>query len=1103
MLSKWREGYPMGESPIAEACGVDLEAVAGAIREAGRPLHVNVLARAAVRAQLEAEAGERGYAPGEQYVEAEAVQFNGGSLVVKAVTEGSNRRQGCFKILTLLLPDGRERRMAAEVPGAPVAGPRAVTDEQVREVLREHGLAVRNVLQKAMEDDARFEWFEDAQGDWWCTVDLLPTVSRTDLAAVEGLLGGGLDGGELRPVPTEQLVSALWRQENDGGGAYLLAEFALNVALQRCADARWVGEGWVLECDWQALQLRPVLVGPRQPNIVTPPSDVQVEEEGDTVEEEAGEEPGEAEAPTAVADDLGAWLANRLSNAVITLAARYYYGNWLPLNAAMSRVFPPRASGADGVVFFHRFGGEEECFDSWVDWEHGRILASPRMHEAFHAHDIYPGAKLVISHRDNLKEYDIRTRPLSGEKRVRVRRVFLSEDGSLEYEEAEEPLRYEVDGEVFIADARWESLEALFRQAEEAGVGIFALMYHKCCEWRDQPGRMPLYVTAQELFEAIHYDDEGRLTSKATIAWELWKRLAFKPEGAGRFLFRPEKVDRVRSLGPAPRRARATRPTGAHRIRRDSRLTDSRPTARGERGVQGPWAELQRDEAKRTALQHAVQVHLEDPVRERVLFLRSVAHRRIRKLLDRDRLDGLTLDEFNRQIWQVGTLEYGALTERIDSEKAQAVLGSMSADELREAYESGELRMSGNLTWGSSNSVIGPSMNTPPAEMEQVVRDTLRFLLYSSDGSIEERMARVIGESNGFGMNVVTGILHALYPEEHVLYNGRSVAALAVLGVPWPSNWRHSVESYVEYRGFCRGLRDSLGLESLTDVDWFMYQLGTGEIPFAASEPGSISELWDRYVWCLDPSQYIGWTVVHQRKLKGYYDMWATYLQYIDEHPGVEDGTAESATGIHWRGTMHARYLGLLTEDRVVTAAGREFYGRPDARDNILHRQLQKWYYWVDLFYREADSGGYGVYPLFAVLTVLLGLPESQHSISRDELRFFVLPTKGLGECDDRIALIRDFRGARESWQSRLDALFRWTYVGRVDHLLELSPHLDIAAESIGLRPGSVGEVGNLVARYTELKKQGLVPHYGAAPQLYLEMLRSGDSILDFCERRA
>jgi hypothetical protein len=53
-------------------------------------------------------------------------------------------------------------------------------------------------------------------------------------------------------------------------------------------------------------------------------------------------------------------------------------------------------------------------------------------------------------------------------------------------------------------------------------------------------------VTADRLFQAVHFDEQGRMTSKATIVWELWRRLAFEAIGSGRYRFRPEFGDSVR-----------------------------------------------------------------------------------------------------------------------------------------------------------------------------------------------------------------------------------------------------------------------------------------------------------------------------------------------------------------------------------------------------------------------------------------------------------------------------------------------------------------------------------------------------------------------------
>jgi hypothetical protein len=822
---------------------VNLETLAQVIREKGRPVHVNVLARAAVRAQLEAEGEERLYTPGAQYAEKETIRFKGQLATVKSVRAGGNPKQGKFKILTLVMPDGTERYMAAEVNEAPARDREPVSDREVRAIADgADGLAIRKVVQEAMVGDDRFVWFQDMQGDHWCLAEMLPEVGDEELAQVWPLLQGLLVDGTIYPRPTEELVKAIWGQENDGSNTYLLKAFALNAALQRCRETRWLGDGWVLEAEWQELQERPVLVGPREENVVALPAGVTLDEEEEKVDKE--EELKEQE--KAIEEDFEDWWKNRRLNATITLRASHYYGNWLPLTQAMRRVFPPRASEADAVIFYHRFGGEEESFQAWVDWDQGRILGSPQMYQAFYEHGIYPGAKLVISHRGNLREYDIRTKPTTKQGTVRIRRVFLvtdelgqpilDEEGHLkvEYEEIDEPRRYEISGEVFIAAASWENLPALFAEADRVGQGYFGLMYEVCCEWWEAGGRKPLYVTADELFQEIHYN-RRLVTSTATIPWELWRRLAFEPVGDGKYRFRPEKGDLVRSVGP---RRRVQKPTVIRRgpqVKKDSSLEEIARRAQVTVAMRDLWSELGADEQREAALRAAVQAYMGDPAREKVLFLREVAHRKIRELVAKNRLEALTLDEFNRQIWQVGSLKYQGQSHRIDSEEAEALLGEMSIEQLKAAFESGDLETEGNQTWGSYSSVIGSRLGKSHAEMEQVVRDTLRVLLYG-EGPIERRMEQVIREPNGFGINVVSGILHAVHPDEHILYNTRSVDALKALGISWPADWQRNVDTYVVYRNFCWKLQEVLGFRSLTDVDWFMYNVATRRTRWEAVE---------------------------------------------------------------------------------------------------------------------------------------------------------------------------------------------------------------------------------------------------------------------------
>lgn len=1080
---------------------IDLQLLEQEIRKAGRPLHANILARAAVRAHLERAGSERSYAPGAQYAPQEVISFDGQQATVLAVEPASNPKQGAFKILTLMLEDGTERYMAAEVAGAPAEHKRSVTDAEVDQVIAEHGATVRAAVSDALGGDGRFVWFQDPQGDLWCLADMPPVVSEEDLAKVAAALPRDIENGELVSSTTEELVRAVWGSGDDGSAEYALRAFALGRALLECEGVEYMVGRWVWTGAWRAFTQREPLTSPRMPTQVEIPAGIAEASEAEIEEENRRELVAETgdELPTedaSEAEDLESWRSNRLIHATFTLSARHYYEGWLPLTKQAQRLFPPFAAGKQEVIFHHHFADSPESFPAWVDREEGRIWVSKQMYETLRNHRIYPGARLRISAR-NEREYDIYTRPPTKEGTIRVWRMWL-ENGTIQYDPPyEEPRQYDIDDDVFVADVRFEDLDALFRQAEKAGNSIFGLMYAKCVEWCEAQGRKDLLVTADDLFEAIHFDEEGRMTSKATIAWELWRRLAFKSVGGGSYLFRPKFGGLMRSAEiqtRPPRRPTPVRPRPT--VTRRRRLREIAPEPAIHTTARDLWAELEADEQRMAALRSAVQAYMADPLREKVLFLREKAHQRIRELVSRERLNALTLHDFNRHIWQIGSCQYRGRSYRIDSEEMEALLREMSTGELQAAYDSGELGMEGNQTWGSGSSVIGPRLNIRDTEMEQVVRDTLRSLLYG-EGTAEQRMDRVIREPNGFGMNVVTGILHAVYPAEQMLYNSRSVDALKLLGISWPTDWQNNIESYVIYRDLSRLLQEHFAFRSLTDIDWFMYQVATRKLKGEIREPEGIEALWDRYVLCLNPARYIGWTVVHQRKLKGYYDLWANYLKFMDEYPGIGDALAEVMTGIHWRGTMHARYLGLITESRIVTPVGREFYSTPDARDNILHRQFQKWYYCVDLFCDPDPE--YRVYPLFALLRILLSLPESHHAVSVDELRYFVLPTRTFDECDDRVVLIRDFRKNSRKRREQLERIFQHTYINRIGQMLELSPYLLLNENTVGVRPSYVRDVKHMLTQYEELEREGRVPHYPDNPQRYLDMLRSTDSIFEFC----
>jgi hypothetical protein len=303
-------------------------------------------------------------------------------------------------------------------------------------------------------------------------------VRREDLQKAQAAFPEGLVDEEPVSCTTEELVSAVWELEDDGSDAYALHVFALRRALDGLKDVVSLGDRWTSAQGWEAFTTRQTLDVPRMSSQVPLPDGIGAATEAQIEQEQRREAVGEddesgVEGPGQ--EDMETWRLDRPVHAVFTLRARHYYEGWLPLSKQVRRLFPPLASGRQEVVFHHHFGDEPTSFRAFVDRDAGRIWVFPEMYETFRRHRVYPGARLRLSAR-NEREYDIATRETDRTDPIRVWRMWLDEEGRIEYEEHEEPRRYDVDDDVYVADVRFEDREALFRQAEEVGNSIFGLM---------------------------------------------------------------------------------------------------------------------------------------------------------------------------------------------------------------------------------------------------------------------------------------------------------------------------------------------------------------------------------------------------------------------------------------------------------------------------------------------------------------------------------------------------------------------------------------------------------------------------------------------------
>lgn len=818
---------------------VDVERLARVIEEKGRPVHVNVLAREAVRGFLETH-GERLYAPGARYAVGELIRLDGQTAEVRAARAGGNPKQKAFAVLTLGMVDGSERWMAAEVAGAPAQDREVVSEDRARSLIKDkEGARIRRMVGEVLDRDARFVWFQDAQGDQWCLTKLLLKVEDAELAKAGAVLPEGLMNGEPQTKSTEALVGAAWGIANDGSDAYELAAFALGRALTECKNVVEAGGQWMWRESWEAFTRREALTGPRMATNVTIPAGLTKVTPGEGAGKNDTRDDGDDGTPKPADedDDLETWKIDPRKAGTFLLTARHYYEAWLPLSKDIRGMFPPLAAGRQQVTLRLNLVGHQESLNGWVDLGQGRIWGGKGLYEALRTQQVYPGAKLRLVYVSG-REYELATRMVNKAEPIRVWRIWL-ENGKIKGEPFQEKRRYDIEDQVFVADARFEDRAALLQQAEEAGNSIFGLMYKKAESWWEAQGREELRVTGKQLFDEIHFDEKGRMTSLATIAWELWRRLAFEPTGNGLYRFRPEYVD---ALKPA-----AVWETGAQKPAPDrqvskSRIKKTRTLARTVdkgTGKVGPvprpvgkivgtestlWDEVRGDPDRWGKLQAAVEAYMADPAREGVLFVREKAHEHIRALLAEDRLDQLTVDEFNRHVWQIGKVTYRGATGWVDAPEIRSQLAGVSRTKLAEDYAAGRLLFEGNQTWGSATAIWGAALKAED-RIDELLRTNLRYLLYSDAAPVEIRLWAVVKLSNGFGMNSATGVLHAMQPDVEMLYNKQSVAALQKLGVTWGEGWKGDTALYVRYRDFCRRLKEEMGFESLTDVDWFLYNL--------------------------------------------------------------------------------------------------------------------------------------------------------------------------------------------------------------------------------------------------------------------------------------
>lgn len=252
----------------------------------------------------------------------------------------------------------------------------------------------------------------------------------------------------------------------------------------------------------------------------------------------------------------------------------------------------------------------------------------------------------------------------------------------------------------------------------------------------------------------------------------------------------------------------------------------------------------------------------------------------------------------------------------------------------------------------------------------------------------------------------------------------------------------------------------------------------------------------------------IGWKVIHQRKIKGYFHLWEQYLKYIDNNEGASEEEIIQNTEIHWRGTMYLRYLGFIhknstSNNQIITDPGKRFYKEPSQREQILQQQVGKWYYCIRNLFRPGDDS-YMIYPFFILLKILLVIgdkfPKSKikYYISFDEFKYFVITTKKYVEWEKSVDLIIAYRESNGVQKEVLDDIFSNTSFDRIIFILELSKYIKFTNDGLFIKKELMENTKELVFNFEELLNNNLIPFYQENPEKYLDMLYSDTNLIDY-----
>jgi hypothetical protein len=452
-------------------------------------------------------------------------------VTVKVVHDDENPTQGRFQVVEF---EGERQKRVAGIDGAKVPSLRLPKEEELEQ-------AAEKVVEQYRSDFER----------------RLPFISKRCWEALDEFLQ------DAKACSTEEVMQALKRKGFLDDWSEPTQRAVTEWLLRKgCVQ---VSEGWISREQAENLGLgRKVKRRPDVPII----RDDQEEQNLEEIEEEA-----ETEIEQELVTDYAEELSEKRTDPMITMSLQdwrnlppptgpiklptltyqHIVEAYFPLTSELSCFFPPgRYVGIEIICM-------DKTLQFWVNREDGTLKAIDRDRKQFtqtlREHGIPAGTYLWLERIDEF-HYRLFPRALTQPKTVKAKLMRLDERRRLCCEEIDFQMRYEGNPYLVVAELRLEDLQALWAEAEQAGMSILQAMC-KAFQQIDPEGKG---VHHTELFNAVFF--HIRSCSPKTVLSLLSQYRCFERLGGGKWRYlhhkprirkSPERPPTIRIVGQRER----------------------------------------------------------------------------------------------------------------------------------------------------------------------------------------------------------------------------------------------------------------------------------------------------------------------------------------------------------------------------------------------------------------------------------------------------------------------------------------------------------------------------------------------------------------------